>query len=144
MAEEREPENQFNRRMAFQRVERHHKALWEEEKHYSWWVYITLAGLIYIIASDMPLCVKIIVVFAGSILGLFVSIVGYKVVTRESKMYKQAMDILKKCEGEADEPTLEGISIRSWFRYTFVAFIILFSLGIIVNIVMSLTQVPCG
>ncbi len=39
--------------LANQRIRYHHDSLWEEEKHYSWWVYILLAGLIYIYLSNL-------------------------------------------------------------------------------------------
>jgi hypothetical protein len=35
-----------------QRINHHRDALWEEEKHYTWWIYITFVGLIYIFVND--------------------------------------------------------------------------------------------
>jgi hypothetical protein len=131
--------SEAKQRMVFDRLWKHHNALWEEEKHYSWWIYIILAGIIFIALSDASWLIKIVLVFLGSLLGLFISVVGYLVIKRESQRFDVAMIELKKIEDvpEYDKDTFTGIykiGIREWFRYTFVAFAILFLLSIIIEL----------
>jgi hypothetical protein len=65
-----------------QRVQHHHDALWEEEKHYSWWIYIIFAGLIYLYLNH-----HVLLMVLGSAFGLVISIMGYYVVRREGEFY---------------------------------------------------------
>lgn len=74
-----------------ERMRHHHNALWEEEKHYSWWVYIILAGLIYLLISghfDPPVRFTILVV--GSLFGVYLSHTAYKVIRKESEYFADA------------------------------------------------------
>ena len=78
-----------------QRVQHHHDALWEEEKHYSWWIYIIFAGLIYLYLrlpafTLLEPCQRALLMGLGSAFGVFISIMGYHVVRRESEFFYKA------------------------------------------------------
>lgn len=78
--------------LAFQRQQHHHNALWEEEKHYSWWIYIIFAALIFVYVNR-PLVAwqNVAILAAGSAFGVFISLIGYGVVRRESEYFHQAL-----------------------------------------------------
>ena len=83
-----------------QRIQNHHSALWEEEKHYSWWIYIIFAGLIYLYLKLYPTSVifltpleKTLIIVAISIFGIFISLMGYHVVRKESEFFYEARQI---------------------------------------------------
>jgi hypothetical protein len=83
-----------------QRIQNHHSALWEEEKHYSWWIYIIFAGLIYLYLKLYPTSVTFLtpplkssIIVAISILGIFISIMGYHVVRKEGEFFYEARQI---------------------------------------------------
>ena len=82
-----------------QRVIHHHDSLWEEEKHYSWWVYVILAGLIFVYLSSSPyLCgwPKIALILAGCALGIYLSRAGYKVIRKESQYFHEALESYRR------------------------------------------------
>ena len=84
--------------LASQRLQHHHNALWEEEKHYSWWIYIIFAGLIYLY-FELP-SVKLLVEWQrallmglGSLFGIFISFMGFNVIRREGEYFYEAIRI---------------------------------------------------
>jgi len=80
--------------IAAQRVRHHHDALWEEEKHYSWWIYIIFAALIFVYAHrPFVAWQNVAILTAGSAFGVFICLIGYKVVRRESKYFHEAIQI---------------------------------------------------
>jgi len=84
--------------LASQRLQHHHDALWEEEKHYSWWVYIIFAGLIYLYFKLPPVTLlvpwqKALIMGLGSLFGCFISLMGYNVVRREGEFFHKAIQI---------------------------------------------------
>jgi hypothetical protein len=74
-----------------QRVRHCHDALWEEEKHYSWWIYPILAGTIWVLASE-PLqsdpCLQTIIVAVASSLGIYLSWAGFHTISREHGFFR--------------------------------------------------------
>lgn len=82
-----------------QRVTHHHNSLWEEEKHYSWWIYIILAGLIYIFftkASHIDNVLRLIIMLAGCSFGIYISRVAYRVIRRESEDFHEARQVFSR------------------------------------------------
>ncbi len=79
---------------ANQRVRHHHDALWKEETHYTWLVYILAAGVIYIFFISgvcWPLKAGIAVLL--SMIGICVCLVGYSVVRKEGRYFHEALQI---------------------------------------------------
>jgi len=78
-----------------QRVQHHHDALWEEAKHYSWWIYILLAGLVslYLNLGSLKPWVGIPLTVLGNLFGCVLSLIGYNAVRREGKMFHEARQI---------------------------------------------------
>jgi hypothetical protein len=91
-----------------QRVRHHHDALWEEEKHYSWWVYIIFAGLIFLyindnIATAITINIadfgswiinpKLALICVLSSLGMYLSIAAFRVVYIEGRYFDTAREI---------------------------------------------------
>ena len=85
-----------------QRVQHHRDALWQVEKHYSWWIYIIFAGLIYLYLNKQALLIVL-----GSTFGFFISIMGYHVLRRESKFFYEALRMRKRILGALElEPSI--------------------------------------
>lgn len=75
-----------------QRLRHHHDALWQEEKHYTWWIYIVAGAIIFIyLNKSLPLLQKTVLVACGSFLGIFVSWIGYNVVCREGRYLNKSV-----------------------------------------------------
>ena len=126
-----------------QRVQHCHDALWEEAKHYSWWIYIIFAGLIYLYFK-LPLFTilepwqRALLMGFGSAFGAFISIMGFNAVRLESKYFKDARQMrnriladLKEVDQSIKEnfdpvKDKEGFGIRSGFKLTFIITAILF------------------
>jgi hypothetical protein len=94
-----------------QRVRHHHNAIWEEEKHYSWWVYTILAGLIWVYSNHgiAPLGRFTIILF-GSCFGIWLCISGWRAIHLESKYFYEALELqrrtIKSLGLEANFPSL--------------------------------------
>ena len=74
-----------------QEVANHHKALWEEEKHYTWWVYILFAAIGYLYVNpDIFGFGKTFPIFFLAGFGIWVSILGNKVIKREGRQFYEA------------------------------------------------------
>jgi hypothetical protein len=83
--------------IANQRVRHHHDALWKEETHYTWLLYILAAGVIFIFFINgvcWPL--KAIISVPLSIIGICVCIIGYKVVRKEGEDFHEALQICNR------------------------------------------------
>ncbi len=80
--------------IANQRLRHNHDALWKEETHYTWLLYILVAGVIFIIASS-ELCwtLKAIISVPLSVIGICVCLIGYKVVRKEGQYFHEAIQI---------------------------------------------------
>lgn len=60
-----------------QEIINHADILWEEEKHYTWWVYIVFAGIGFLYVNpDIHGIFKVLPIFALSVFGVWVFICG--------------------------------------------------------------------
>jgi hypothetical protein len=78
-------------RLAHQFREYHHKALWEEEKHFTWLHSIILAAQVAIVtrrANELEARAVLLVVLA--IIGLLLVVVALRVVRREGAFFVEA------------------------------------------------------
>ena len=73
-----------------------HDALWKEETHYTWLIYILAAGVIFIFSSELSPFFKFVVVSALSFLGVIVCIIAYNVIWRESQYLDEAIESRKR------------------------------------------------
>jgi hypothetical protein len=120
-----------------QQIQYHHESLWEEAKHYAWWIYIIFAGLIYLYLglSGFKLlepCQQALIMGLGNAFGLFISIMGFNAVRLESKYFKAARQrrnrilaalknvdqSIKKDFDPAEDKG--GFGIRRGFQLTFI------------------------
>ncbi|RKY18092.1 MAG: hypothetical protein DRP63_02630 [Planctomycetota bacterium] len=92
-------------------IAHHHDALWQEEKHYTWWVYIVFAALLAIFLQVKDPLAMYSLLCAVSAFGMIVSLVGYAVIRKEGEHFWKAMgkrnelmDLLRK-----DEPKLPSV-----------------------------------
>ncbi len=126
-----------------QRVQHHHDALWEEAKHYSWWIYIIFAGLIYLYFK-IPLFTilepwqRALLMGFGNAFGAFISIMGFNAIRLESKYFKNARQMRNRILADLEEvdqsikkdfdpvEDKKGFGIRSGFQLTFIITVILF------------------
>jgi len=77
-----------------QRIRHHHDALWKEETHYTWLVYIITAGVVFI-AFASPACwiLKASIITTLGIIGSFICYFAYRVVRREGQFSHEALQI---------------------------------------------------
>ena len=74
-----------------QRVRHQHSALWEEEKHYSWWVYVLFAGLIWVYTNEhLSVVQKHTIITLGGIFGMGLAFWAFQGIRRESEYFLKA------------------------------------------------------
>ena len=70
----------------------HHKSLWEEEKHFTWWVSILLSAQIIVYTSNSLFNRdKLIFVFIGSLIGIFLCIIAFRTLRKEGEYFHTAL-----------------------------------------------------
>lgn len=75
----------------------YHDALWDEEKHFTWWVSIIFPALIVTYSSSQLYAwQKVIVITMGSIFGILLSFIGYFVVRKEGIYFRDAMETFQR------------------------------------------------
>jgi hypothetical protein len=145
--------------LVHERMTHHHEILWEEEKHYSWWVYSILAGLVWIYTQRLSALndsSKLIIITMGCIFGIFLSISAWRAIHLESEYLFEARQYYARCliALQLDKPVpllpdgkalieaedakfselecvkikanhLDG-GIRSFFKYNFIATMLMF------------------
>jgi hypothetical protein len=80
-----------------QRLSRYHESLWEEEKHYTWWIYIVFGVLVLVYGNkDIFYVWKLLIIAGGATFGVFMSLVGFAVVRREGIEWYTAYEIVKR------------------------------------------------
>lgn len=75
----------------------YHDALWDEEKHFTWWVSIVFSALVFVYSSSQ-LCAwqKVAVLTMGSLFGIFLSFIGCFVVRKEGVYFRDAMETFQR------------------------------------------------
>lgn len=118
---------------ANQRLRHIHDALWKEETHYTWLVYILIAGVVWILGSDIDEIWGGILAISLSLVGIFVCLIGYYVLIRERYFFEQAMESWKKYANELGIAELElirdrlpGPNITDCFKATLIVPIFVF------------------
>ncbi len=147
-----------------QRVRHHHDAIWEEEKHYSWWIYIVFAALIYLYASDIHAPYKLTLIVLASLFGIYLCVAAFRIVYKEGEYFAEAHQLYQRTiislgldkpqsnlpNNKPLDPTAKyqelddvksqankgNFGIRHFFRLTFIVEIILF-VGFIVFSVLT-------
>jgi hypothetical protein len=122
----------------------HHSALWEEEKHFTWFISIILSAALILITNDkVSLPLKVLLVFLVSLIGGIISLIALRVVRNESQNFQNSLirlnDCLNRCFDDFKVPapperankTYYGLvlavlrgqcSIRDAFQFIFVVF----------------------
>lgn len=70
----------------------HHKALWEEQKHFTWWISIVLSAqiLLYLnISISSP--IKLLFILMSSVVGLFLCIMAIITIRKEGEYFQRAL-----------------------------------------------------
>lgn len=135
--------------LALQRVRNHQDALWEEEKHYTWWIYAIL-GMIIFIYANQSLCIeqKMISIALLSLFGIFISIMGCFVVRREGEFFHEATQIYNRIYNrtaitfglDQKEDKKRKFGIRDCFQLTFVVSTVIFILIFIFSVKARIDQ----
>jgi hypothetical protein len=74
-----------------------HQALWEEEKHFTWWISIVFSTLIFVyLNSNLLVWQKVFIINLGCIFGFLVSLLGYRVIRKESIYFKDAIETFSR------------------------------------------------
>ena len=86
--------------IANQRLRHHHDALWKEETHYTWLSYILAGGLIYLLVISRQISLDLLIAIGFflaavtlSFIGIFVCIIGFKVIRLEGIYFHTAIEI---------------------------------------------------
>jgi hypothetical protein len=80
--------------IANQRLRHHHDALWKEETHYTWLLYILVAGVIFIFfINGVCWTLKALIIFFLGIIGISICLIGYSVVRKEGQYFHEAIQI---------------------------------------------------
>jgi hypothetical protein len=82
------------------RMTHHHSILWEEEKHYSWWVYIIIAGLVWIYTQPLTTLSdgsKLFIITIGCIFGIWLSVSALRAIHLESEYLFEARQYYARC-----------------------------------------------
>lgn len=140
----------------------HHRALWDEEKHFTWLLSGILSmQVLFIIEDDLSILEKYAFVSVISFVGIILSSIAFRVVRIESSYFQQAMrrfaiehnkcfydfDKLSTADKESDSCDLlclifSGLngntSVRVNFQLIMIVFIISFSLSFFLSICYSL------
>ena len=75
----------------------HHNALWEEEKHFTWWVALILTALVALVTSpSIAPCTKSQLLLAGSFLGFVLSRIAWAVIRYEGVAFAETMQICNR------------------------------------------------
>lgn len=75
----------------------HHDALWEEEKHFSWWVYSIFAGIFFVFSyTGLTLSLKIILTILLSISGIKLCHSALDIINSEQTYFTSALEKFKK------------------------------------------------
>lgn len=70
----------------------HHKSLWEEEKHFTWWVSIVLSAQIVLYTSDsLNNQNKLLFIVIGSLIGIFLCIMAFRILRAEGGYFHTAL-----------------------------------------------------
>jgi len=139
-----------------QRVRHHHDALWEEEKHYSWWIYPILAGTVWVLASEQlksDPCLQTMIITGASLLGIYLSWAAFTTIRREYGFFREWRKLQEEVEGALRDqrkigdrktegkalpftsPIKEtpGIGITKIFQVNFMVTLVFFALIIALN-----------
>ena len=117
--------------LANARIRHHHDTLWKEEVHYTWISYILVGGLIYLLTVSTQLQLNLITAtgfFVTALLlsfvGMFLCVLGYKVIRKEGADYHTALQIrnrLYRAIGLHKYNTVDGsifpddeLSVKDW------------------------------
>ncbi len=111
-------------------VRRHSEVLWEEEKHFTWWVSIVLGGITLVLfQTGLSALQKAGITTVGSAFGVFLSWVAFYVIRREGEHFREAREMwlrtsrslgLHKAEWQVDAqvavPLTRDVPIQSDFE----------------------------
>jgi hypothetical protein len=77
-----------------------HGALWEEEKHYSWWIYVLFAGLIWVYANGhISVVGRQVIITLGGVLGMILAFFAFQAIRRESEYFHTSGQIRARIIG---------------------------------------------
>lgn len=72
----------------------YHESLWEEEKHYTWWISVLFGFLILVMITDvLDWSQKYSLILAISLMGIAMCRIGYVVIRKEGEYFSQERGI---------------------------------------------------
>ncbi|MBI2899260.1 MAG: hypothetical protein HYY17_03690 [Planctomycetes bacterium] len=75
----------------------HHNALWEEEKHFTWWISILISVMIFVYASkQMDGLSKGFILMFGSFFGMVLSYFGLRCIRKEGRYFREALETVNR------------------------------------------------
>lgn len=101
-----------------------HDALWKEEAHYTWLLYIIAGGALWSLTIDLDDCWGDIISIVLSIIGIVFSVIAFLVIARETKLLDESKVICKKyrkqlgIQGIEKSIDIKRPRITTWFKVT--------------------------
>ena len=92
-----------------------HQALWEEEKHFTWWISVIFPALFFIlISTNIQPILKIITITLGCIFGILLSFFGFIVIRKEGIYFTDALETFcRTCKAlELNKPSTNKSEIN--------------------------------
>jgi hypothetical protein len=98
-----------------QRLIHYHESLWEEEKHYTWWIYIIIGALILLYANHSTIQPwwRVTLLTLVGFFGTFMSITGLRVIRKEGEYLCEQQQIFDRVviESGIREMRVDGQSL---------------------------------
>lgn len=152
-----EPSSIERLRVAQELRDYHHKALWEEEKHFTWFLSVILSSIVLITTTDkIEPHPKVVCAGVVSLLGVVIALLALRVVRNESRNFQVALHRFVACYNQVfpDIPlapvsateqakstperlraALRGeVNTREAFQWVFSLFLVVFSLAFCVMV----------
>jgi len=73
-----------------ERIRHHARIIWEVQKHYSWWAYVILGGVVYLYQTDWTPTV-LVLLNVSSVFGFLMCCIAFRVQRREGEQLHYAL-----------------------------------------------------
>ena len=84
-------------RIAEDRRWHHHTALWEEEKHFTWWIALIFPALVFVHTNrELTSNSRLVLTLAGTAFGVLVSVIALRVFRREGESFVETRQMVNR------------------------------------------------
>jgi hypothetical protein len=88
----------------------HHKALWEEEKHFTWWVLVLLSAIVlFSTSANVDPKAKLAFILVGCLVGVVLCCIGFRVFRVEGGYFHKALSMFVVEYNKIYRPPLDKV-----------------------------------